>query len=127
MLGALEPRGAGFDPSEPALAATRPSCRTREGGASTPSARGIPNDCTWRPAGTVTFVWFPFLLKSALWVVTSKRGRRLATVGALGARRAAQSRRARAAYARGWRIASDPRPRRAAGKVMKSTVSRVRR
>jgi hypothetical protein len=69
---------------------------------------------------------FPLLFRSLLFAAHSRRGRRLMFLGARRAAHLARSAQARRAYARAWRIASDPRPRRAAVVAVRSAAARVR-
>jgi hypothetical protein len=70
---------------------------------------------------------FALLLDAALVLARSKRGRRLAAAGAVGAWQLAQGPTARRAYARTWTVVSDPRPRRAAGKGARTAAWSVKR
>ena len=68
---------------------------------------------------------FPLLFRSLLFAAHSRRGRRLIVLGARRAAHLARSSQARRAYARAWRIASDPRPRKTAVQVVRSAAARV--
>jgi hypothetical protein len=70
---------------------------------------------------------FPLFYRSLLYAAHTRRGRRLLLLGAVNAFRLARSAQARRAYAGAWRIASNPRPRKAAGKAVRSAGRRVKR
>ena len=70
---------------------------------------------------------FALLVDAALVLARSKRGRRIAAAGAVGAWQVAQGPTARRAYARAWQVASDPRPRRAASRTARSAAGSVKR
>jgi hypothetical protein len=70
---------------------------------------------------------FGIVFDVMLFGLKTKRGRRLAVLGGVGAMRLARSPQARQAYERAWAIAADPRPRAAAGKAVRSAARRVKR
>ncbi len=72
-------------------------------------------------------VVFALLTNLLLFAARSRRGRRLLFVGALSTMRLLRSPLARRAYAAAWAAASDPRPRRATGRVVRSAAGRVKR
>jgi hypothetical protein len=67
------------------------------------------------------------LFRMLLFAAKSRRGRRLLILGALSAIRLIRNPRARHAYIQAWRIASDPRRRKAAVKVVRSSGRKTRR
>jgi hypothetical protein len=67
------------------------------------------------------------LFRMLLFAAKSKRGRRLLMLGALSAMRLVRNPRARAAYIKAWRIATDPRHRKTAVKLVRSAGSVARR
>jgi hypothetical protein len=67
------------------------------------------------------------LFRMLLFAAKSRRGRRFLMLGALSTIRLARSPRARAAYFQAWRIATNPRPRKAAVKLARSAGGAARR
>jgi hypothetical protein len=67
------------------------------------------------------------IFRVLLFASKSRRGRRLLMLGALSAMRLVRSPRARAAYFQAWRIATDPKHRKAAMKLARSAGSKTRR
>ena len=69
----------------------------------------------------------PWLVKALLLALKTKRARELLFAGGIGAFEVARSEKARALYARAWRAASDPRPRRKAVALARDAAARYRR
>ena len=69
----------------------------------------------------------PWLAKALLLALKTKRGRELLLAGAMGAAELARSDRARAAYARAWEAAADPRRRQRAAGLARRAADRLRR
>ena len=68
----------------------------------------------------------PWLIKGVLLAAKSRLGRELLFAGALGAVEVARSARARRLAAATWKLAADPRPRRAATGLARRVAARVK-
>jgi hypothetical protein len=69
----------------------------------------------------------PWLAKALLFVLKTKRGRRLLLAGGFGAVDLVRSERARGLYARAREAAADPRPRQKAAELVRDAAARLRR
>jgi len=68
----------------------------------------------------------PWLARALLLALKTKRGRELLFAGAIAAVELAQSERARELYAKAREVATDPRPRQAAGDAVRKATRHLK-
>ena len=69
----------------------------------------------------------PWLAKALLFALKTKRGRELLFAGGIGVIEIARSAQARKVYAKAWQMASDPRPRQQAARLVRNAAAKLNR